>query len=294
MADTLSSNVEASYSEIIERTIAQMPQSAPMLSLARKVIIPKGHNEAKIPRISSVSTVQTPSEGSELSTFSRFTLTSATITPSFRAIQVRVHIRAQNYAREDLVRLISSEIALSQGQDIDTDLTGEFANWHTENDIGTSNTDLTIAALRTARRTLQSVPRAKGGPPRGDIVAVLAPIPAEDVVTDLGARGVAASGSPWIPHGLSEQLIRRFMISEIPLMGASVFVDGYMTQDGSGDYICSMFGRDALAWACSLDWTLQVFSEANWPGVILRSLADYDAGIAGYPHHGCQITADGA
>lgn len=115
MADTLSSNVEASYSEIIERTIAQMPQSAPMLSLARKVIIPKGHNEAKIPRISSVSTVQTPSEGSELSTFSRFTLTSATITPSFRAIQVRVHIRAQNYAREDLVRLISSEIALSQG-----------------------------------------------------------------------------------------------------------------------------------------------------------------------------------
>lgn len=294
MADTLSSNVEASYSEIIERTIAQMPQSAPMLSLARKVIIPKGHNEAKIPRISSVSTVQTPSEGSELSTFSRFTLTSATITPSFRAIQVRVHIRAQNYAREDLVRLISSEIALSQGQDIDTDLTGEFANWHTENDIGTSNTDLTIAALRTARRTLQSVPRSKGGPPRGDIVAVLAPIPAEDVVTDLGARGVAASGSPWIPHGLSEQLIRRFMISEIPLMGASVFVDGYMTQDGSGDYICSMFGRDALAWACSLDWTLQVFSEANWPGVILRSLADYDAGIAGYPHHGCQITADGA
>ena len=48
MADTLASNVQASYSEIIERTIAQMPQSAPMLSLARKVIIPKGHNEAKI------------------------------------------------------------------------------------------------------------------------------------------------------------------------------------------------------------------------------------------------------
>ena len=294
MADTLSTNVEASYSEIIERTIAQMPQSAPMLSLARKVIIPKGHNEAKIPRISSVSSVQTPSEGSELSTYSRFTLTSATITPSFRAIQVRVHIRAQNYSREDLVRLISSEIALSQGQDIDTDLTGEFANWHTDNDLGTTNVDLTIATLRTARRTLQSVARSKGGPPRGDIVVVLAPIPAEDVVTDLGARGVVSAANPWIPHGLSEQLIRRFMISEIPLMGASVFVDGYMPQDGSGDFICSMFGRDALAWACSMDWTLQVFSEATWPGVILRSLADYDAGIAGYPHHGCQITADGA
>lgn len=293
MADTLSINVEASYSEIVERTIAQMPQSAPMLSLARKVIIPKGHHEAKIPRISSVSTVQTPAEGTELSSYSRFTLSSTTITPSFRAIQVRVHIRAQNYSREDLVRLISSEIALSQGQDIDTDLTGEFGNWSSDNDLGTSNTDLTIATLRTARRTLQSVTRANGGPPRGDIVAVLAPIPAEDVVTDLGARGVAGGASPWIPQGLSDQLIRRFMISEIPLMGASVFVDGYMAQDGSGDYICSMFGREALAWACSMDWTLQVFSEASWPGVILRSLADYDTGIAGYPHHGCQITADG-
>ena len=294
MPDTLSTNVEASYSEIIERTIAQMPQSAPMLSLARKVIIPQGHHEASIPRISSVSTVQTPTEGASLSTYSRFNLTSTTISPTFRVIQVRLHVRAQNYSRENLVKLISSEIALAQGQDIDTDLTGEFANWHTDNDIGTTNVDLTIASLRTARRTLQSVARPQGGPPRGEIVAVLAPIPAEDVVTDLGARGVASGASPWIPQGLSEQLIRRFMISEIPLMGASVFVDGYMPQDGSGDYICSMFGRDALAWACSMNWTMQVFSEASWPGVILRSMADYESGLAGYPHHGCQITADGA
>ena len=56
-----------------------------MLSLARKVIIPKGHNEAKIPRISSVSTVQTPSDGAELSSYSRFTLSSTTIAPTFRA-----------------------------------------------------------------------------------------------------------------------------------------------------------------------------------------------------------------
>lgn len=113
MPDTLSTNVEASYSEIIERTIAQMPQSAPMLSLARKVIIPKGHHEANIPRISSVSTVQTPSEGASLSTYSSFNLTSTTISPTFRVIQVRLHVRAQNYSRENLVKLISSEIALA-------------------------------------------------------------------------------------------------------------------------------------------------------------------------------------
>lgn len=294
MADTLSTQVSDSFSELIERTIAQMPQSAPMLSLARKVPIPKGSSTAQIPRITSVSAVQTPTEGDELSTYSRFTLGSKTITPSFRAIQVRIHVRAQNYSREDLVRLVSDEMALAQGQDIDTDLTGEFANWNTDNDVGTTNTDLTLATLRKARRILQSVPRRSGGPPRGDVVTVLSPIAAEDVLTDLGAKGLGSSSTGWIPRGLSEDIVRRYALTDIPLLGTAVFVDGYIAADGSGDHICSMFGTQALCWACSMDWQMDIFSEAEWPGVILRSLADYDSGIGGYTHHGVQITADGA
>lgn len=292
MPDTLSTHVSAAFGEIVERTIAQMPQSAPMLSLARKVVIPKGSNKAELPRVDSISAVQTPAEGDELSIHSRFSLTSKTITPTFRAIQVRIHIRAMNYSQDDLVRLVANEMALSQGQDIDTDLLGEFANWNSDNDVGTTNVDLTLADLREARRILQSVARSKGGPPRGDVVAVLAPLVAEQVLTDLGARGVGA-GSQYIPYGVSEQLIRRFHVSEIPLMGASVFVDGYMAVDGAGDYICSMFGREALVWACSMDWQMKTFDEAEWPGLTLRSMADYETGIGGYPHHGCQITADG-
>ena len=293
MADTLSTNISASYNAMVERTIAQMPQSAPMLSLARKLVVPKGSNSAQIPRVSSVSAVQTPAEGTELSTTSRFTLASNTISPTFRAIYVRIHIRAINYSQEDLIRLVSDEMALTQGQDIDTDLTGEFANWHTANDCGTTNVKLTLAELRKARRILQTVSRRNGGPPRGDIVTVLSPVVAEHILEGLGASGVA-SGNNWIPAGISEQLIRRFHVSEIPLMGTAVFVDGYMSADGSGDYICSMFGTEALVWACSMDWQMSVFEEAEWPGVTLRSLADYNAGIAGYTHHGCQITADGA
>lgn len=292
MADTLSTHISASYGAMVERTIAQMPQSAPMLSLARKLIVPKGSNSAQIPRVSSVSSVQTPSEGDELSATSRFTLASNTISPTLRAINVQVHIRALNYSQEDLVRLVSDEMALSQGQDIDTDLTGEFANWHTDNDVGATGAKLTLATLREARRTLQSVARSKGGPPRGDVVTVLSPIVAEHVLEDIGASGVG-NGSNWIPAGISEQMIRRFHISDIPLMGTAVFVDGYMAADGSGDYICSMFGTEALVWACSMEWEMSVFQEAEWPGVILRSMADYNAGIGGYAHHGCQITADG-
>lgn len=292
MADTLTANISASYGAMVERTIAQMPQSAPMLSLARKLIVPKGANSAQIPRVSSVSSVQTPQEGDELSTTSRFTLASNTISPTLRAIYVRVHIRAINYSKEDLVKLISDEMALSQGQDIDTDLTGEFANWHTDNDVGASGEKLTLGKLREARRILQSVVRKNGGPPRGDIVTVVSPIVAEHLLEDIGASGVG-SGSNWIPAGISEQVLRRFHISEIPLMGTAVFVDGYMAADGSGDYICSMYGTEALVWACSMDWQMSIHNEAEWPGLTLRSLADYQAGIAGFSHHGSQITADG-
>ena len=116
MADTLSANISSSYAAMVERTIAQMPQTAPMLSLARKLIVPKGSNSAQIPRVASVSTVQTPNESSELSTTSRFTLASNTISPTFRAIYVRIHVRALNYSQDDLIRLVSDEMALSQGR----------------------------------------------------------------------------------------------------------------------------------------------------------------------------------
>ena len=291
MPDTLASHVAAATNELIERTIVQMPQSAPMLSLARKVMIPKGHNSAKFPRVTSVSTVQTPSDGASLSTTSRFQLGSASITPTYRAIYVKVSDRALNYSGDDLIRLISEEMALTQAQDIDTDLTGEFANWASANDVGATDTDLTLDVLREARRKLQSVPRSAGGPPRGDVVTVLAPIVAEDVMKNLAVTG---SASARVPAGLSEELIRRFHVSEIPLMGSAVFVDGYMAEDGASDYICSMFSRDALSWACSMDWRIEVFSEASFPGSIVRATADYDSGITGYPRHGCQITADGA
>ena len=42
MPDTLAANVSAAANEIIERTIVQMPQSAPMLALARKIIFRRG------------------------------------------------------------------------------------------------------------------------------------------------------------------------------------------------------------------------------------------------------------
>ena len=292
MADTLSTNLAETTQEIIAATLVLMPQEAPMLQLVNRRPIPKGHDRVEVPRVNSTSTVQTPTEGDELVASSQFDLTSTTIQPTHRAIMVRIHERATYFSRDDVVGLVSKELAQTQAQDIDTDLTAEFANFGSGNDVGTTNTNLTLAVLATAYLNLVKNTRANGGPAKAPIVCVLAPIPEFDVFTNLGMSG--SLGSNYVPTGLSQELIQNYYIPQNRLVGVTFYRDGYMTEDGSNDFICGMWGQMALDYAVSKDWDMRTFEVPNWIGPIVRCVADYNSGVGGYPLHGVQITADGA
>lgn len=293
MADTLSTNVAETTTELVVATLALMPQMAPMLGLVTRKNIPKGYDRVEIPRVNSTSSVQTPTEGDELVTSSQFDLTSTTIQPTHRAIMVRIHDRATYFSKEDVVGLVSEELAQTQAQDIDTDLLAEFTNFGSGNDTGTTNTDVTLAVLRQSRRLLRAVTRANGGPAQGMLRCVISPVAEENLFTNLGVQGVVASTAPWIPEGWSQEMIQTYHIPQNQLLGVSMYVDGYMTEDGSGDFICGMFSKDALWFAVSKDWDVKTFEVPNWIGPIIRSVADYNSGVGGYPLHGSQITADG-
>lgn len=292
MADTLSANLAESTQEIIDATLVLMPQQAPMLSLVERKPIPKGYDRVEIPRVNSTSTVQTPTEGDELVTSSQFDLTSTTIQPTHRAIMVRIHERATYFSKEDVIKLVSEELSQTQAQDIDTDLTAEFANFGAANDVGTTNTDLTFAVLADAYLNLVRVTRANGGPAKAPIRCVLAPIPEHDVFTNLGMSG--SLGSNYVVPGLSQEIIMNYAIPQNRLVSVQFFRDGYMTEDGNSDFICGMFGQKALWFAVSKDWDLKTFEVPNWIGPIIRCVADYNSGVGGYTLHGVQITADGA
>ena len=284
MADTLTTNIAESVTEIVNSTIALMPQKAPMMNLVTVKRIPKGFDRLEIPRVNSTSTVQTPTEGDELVVSSQFDLTSTTIQPTHRALMVRVHERATYFSKDDVIALVSEELSQSQAQDIDTDLTAEFANFGTGNDVGTTNTDLTVSVVRQARRLLYSTTRANGGPAPAPIYLVLAPIVEENLMEDLGLQGtipeVTATGQQFVPTGLSQDLIENYFIGRI--VGVPIFRDGYMTQDGSSDFICGMFSKQALWLAISKDWDMKTFEVPNW------------IGVGAYPLWGSQVTADGA
>lgn len=292
MPDTLAANIAETYNEIIQATVELIPHKSLMPGLVTRIIIPKGHHQVEIPRINSTSSVQTPTEGDEIVSTSQFDLTSTTINPTLRAVYIRVSGRAEYFSGEDTVAMVSKELAQTQGQDMDTDLLAEFANFGSGNDVGTTNTDLTLAVLRNARRLLAANTRANGGPAPMPLYLVLAPIPEENLFTNLGLQGVVSSTSPWVPSGLSQDLIENYYRERI--LGVPMFVDGYMTEDSSSDFICGMFSKGAMHLAISKDWTLKVFEESNWIGPILRSVADYNSGIGSYPLWGSQITTDGA
>lgn len=294
MPDTLFENVSVTGQAAIQRAQALMPQMAPMVNLVTKIPLGKGETQADLPYSTSTATVQTPTEGDEIDFADTFTMSAVSITPGIKVIKYRISKRAERMSKEQLTEFIGDEMAMSQAQNVDELLTAQFTNFSTTNDVGSTTVDLIFGVLRDARTNLMRNPRSSGGPAPGPIYCVIAPTPYNNLMTNLGAQGAVANANPWVPNGLSQDIMKQFAVPGGDLLGGvGIFWDGYMTADGAGDYICAMFSKRALYWAVSQDWNKDVFNESNWLGVILRTDADYGVGVGPYTRWGAQITADG-
>ena len=308
MADTLTTNIAESVTELGVATIALMPQKAPLLNLVTVKHIPKGYDRLEIPRVASTSTVQTPTEGDELVVTSQFDLTSTTITPTSRALMVRVHERATYYSKDDVIALVSEELAQSQAQDIDTDLSAEFANFGLT-DIGATTRNLRVADMRRARRALLEVTRANGGPAPMPIYLVVSPMQEEMLLADGGGQGLLGATSagsearpiptttftgmsPWIPRGMSEDIVDNYFVGR--WFGIPVFRDGYIVTGTptASAFAGGMFAKKALWLAISKDWDMKTFEVPNWIGVIIRSVADYNSGVGAYTRWGVELLSN--
>lgn len=294
MPDTLFDGISATGQSIIQRAQALQPGYAPIMNTVTRIEIPKGKTQADLPYVTSVATVQSLAEGDEVAFSDTFTIGSTSIVPGIRAMKFRISKRAERFSQEQLVNLVSDEMAMAEAQNVDELLSAQFTNAHTDNDVGTTNVDLTFATLRTARRLLRTNPRSTGGPPRGRIHCVIAGIPEEDLLTNLGAQGVVANTAPWIPQGMSASIMQNYAVPGGQLLGASIWMDSYMSQNGAGDFLCCMYSEDFLFYVYSQEWEHDVFKESEWIGVILRADSDYGVGVGPFTKHGAQITADGA
>lgn len=300
MADSLAAQIDESTQEIIDTTQLMMPQFSVMMNLVSRKDIPKGKKEAELPFVNSFPTVQTPTEGDEITQTSQFDLSSVTITPTIRVIKVRVSKRAERFSQDELIAIISEWLARAQAINVEEALLGQIQNFNTANDLGGNTTNLLLSLLRTAARLLGSVTSANGGPAPQPISTVIGPIAAEDLLTDIGAQGVVASSPPWIPTGLSEDLVKNYALQggqTYQLVGTGVFQSSAIVNDAfgaaSGGMIAGMFSKKSIVYAPSQEWNPETFSESEWLGAILRVDADYGVGVHGYSRWGAQLLTDG-
>lgn len=279
---------------MIQRAEALMPQQAPMMNLIETINLAKGKTQADLPYATSVATVQTPTEGDEISFADTFTIGSISITPGIKVIKYRISQRADRMSQEQLVTFVADEISRAQAQNLDQLATAQFTNFGTGNDVGSSGTDLAFSILRDARTNLMKNPVITGGPAPGPIYCVIAPTPYNNLMTNLGAQGVVSSTNPWIPAGLSQDVMKQFAVPGGELLGGvGIFWDGYMVANGAADFYCAMFSKRSLYRVISSGWNTDTFKESEWLGVILRADADYGVGVGPFNLWGCQITADG-
>lgn len=301
MADTLAANISESTQEIIQSTLLMMPTFSPCMNLVTRHDIPKGKNSDEIPAVATIASVANRTSGEEITQTSQFDLTSVTITPVERTILVRIESKAERYSQENLVALVTRWLAQTQARNVEQDIVSQFQNFNASNDLGGNTTDLVLTLLRTAMRLLKSVTQVNGGPAPQPISTVIGEIPAEDLLNDLGVQGVVSSTSPWIPAGMSEELIRNFGLvaaaERLQLVGSMVYTSSELTADlygaASSGIAGGMFSKEALYYAVSQDWTLKVFEESEWPGPILRVMADFDTGVGPYDSWGSFLLMDG-
>lgn len=294
--DTLTAQIAESTQEIIDATKLYFPHYSPMANLVTRMNVGKGHNAVELPFVVSAPVVQNPAEGDDVPVTSQFDLSSRTITPVKRLISFRISDDAQYESRDQLITLVGETMAMTEAEDINADLHAEVANFTTT--AGTTNTNLSVATLRTARRKLQSVAKTSGGPARGPLSLVLPPIPLEDLLENLGVQGVVSSTAPWIPEGFSQELLRTYVVNDdrlnLHLLGIAAYFDTTMSENASADYILPLFPKSALYLCIWWDWRMKQFREADYLGVKIVADAFYNSGVGPYPAHGCAITADGA
>lgn len=302
MADTLSAQVAESVVEIVTSTIELIPHKAPLSNLVVRKNITKGHDRIEIPRVNSTSSVQTPTEGDELVLTSQFDLTSTTIQPTRRVIMVRVGARATQFSADDVIALVSEELAQTEAVDIDLDIAAEFTNLtcftaSTAGIGGGTGVNLVLSDLRHARALLKNNPRSSGGPAPGRIHCVFSPIQEEDLFADFGATGIAGltmNGNPAQMGGIPMEIIQQYHVPQNAVFGMDLWADGNLTEDANGDLTVGIFSEKAIYFAVSKDWDMKTFEVPNWDGVILRAIADYNSGVGAYPKWGGSILVDGA
>ena len=273
--ETVQSGLTALASTAIAEARHALSNMDDLTRVVRRQILRPGQISAVFPKFGAL-TAAALTDGNAASN-QQFTATGVTLTPAVNSVARATITDLADFSsnlqlQADFGRAAAHAIVKKRNADI----WALFAGF--TQSVGTTNTDLTEAALRKARRMIEE--SGAGGP----IYLAVSPRVVEDLL------GLYSTNT-----NQTADVLRAMSLTEgkLPsIYGVTPLVINGVSEDGSGDYICGMFASDAIGYAESWDIRIEVQRVAASVGFEIVASSAYAVGEI-EDLKGVKVIADG-
>jgi len=272
---------------------ALMPEFQSLEKLATRIEIPRGHDRVRVPYQNSIFAAQSYVDDDEITVSQRFSLDTLELSIAMLQISYRISERATRLSYVDLGAMAGDELARARTERLEADLlqTLEGAGLSNEGTLTFLVTD-----VRNALRDVLNVARdPDGGPARRPLFGVISPGAEFEMYGDIGISSASGTFTRTLQSGgkIEDILLGSGPAIEgnyaFDLLGVSWFRTGYLAQTTAGVVVADnngfLFSKRALLLGVSKDWDLKTYDESKYPGLIVRSMADYGKRLGPFTKH---------
>jgi len=241
----------------------------------RKELAP-GTISCKFPSWATSNAASALTDGNEVSPVIS-TTSGPTLTPSILAAHRELVTDLADFTAGGLAVEIGQKAAIACTKKINSDIWALFAGF--SQTAGTTNTDISEAAIRSAVRQL----RVAGAP--GPYYMAITP----EVESDIWA--LYSTNTNNTAEGIRNSILNNGMLP--PIYGVQpLIVSSGIAQNGSGDFVCGVFSPWAIGMASGWLFRTEIQRRASYVGYDVVVSCSYAVGEA-VDKFGVALTADG-
>ena len=255
---------------VVARCRYTAEHSAPMTGLVEHFRLGKGEKSITVPKASQMTALHL-TDGTDIGGDEDIGMTVTDLTTAEVGLKVILTDKLVRQLNEDAFGIVGKQAGDAMGRIKDTDLLALFSALNGGTDLGASTRDLELGNLWVL---IAQAKARKFLPPY-----TLVHHPLTTMKVGMSAAGYAGSGTMGaaagaaFPAGFSQDTLKDFF--EYRLDQCSVFEDGNITVDATGDAIGAIFSKSAMCFVESVGYNVERERDASLRATELVTTADY-------------------
>jgi hypothetical protein len=267
MAQTATTgNLENAQKIIVAASRYTEEHNAPALALVEQFSLPKGAKTVTVPKVSQMS-VSDLVDGQDIVDEEDVGMTNVDLTASEVGAKVILTDKLVRQASDNIFSMIGRQLGDGMARKKDGDVLALYTNLNDGTKLGATTKELTADNITACIATAKA---EKFGTQlyilhHPNAVAALA----------ASAAATASATSSEISSGWSADLLKNFYSGLRPINGVSIFEDGNISEDSSGDGIGVIADKTAMAALTSVDTRTERQRDASLRATEVVMTADY-------------------